>query len=58
MLHREILLHGKVSGRTALHANTVIVPDRLSEHLRHGLLEKKEPIGLARLAIDRDQVGA
>ncbi len=45
VLHREILLRGQISGRTALHANTIIVPDRLSEHLRHGLLEKKEPIG-------------
>ena len=45
VLAREILLSGKLSGRTALHASTIIVLDRLSDHLRAGLLEKKQPIG-------------
>lgn len=45
VLRREILLRGKVSGRKVLHANTIIILDRLPERLRVGLLEKKEPIG-------------
>jgi chorismate-pyruvate lyase len=45
VLEREILLRGKVSGRKALHADTIIVPDRLPEQVRIGLLEKREPIG-------------
>ncbi len=45
VLLREIVLRGKLSGRTALHANSVIVLERLSHELREGLLEKKQPIG-------------
>jgi chorismate-pyruvate lyase len=45
VLQREILLRGKLSGRKALHANTLIVLDRLPERLRVGLLEKQQPIG-------------
>ncbi|NJK32917.1 MAG: DUF98 domain-containing protein [Deltaproteobacteria bacterium] len=50
ILRREILLRGKLSGRTVLHADSVIVPERLSERLRVGLLEKRQPIGQLLLA--------
>jgi chorismate-pyruvate lyase len=41
VLRREILLRGRMSGRTALHADSLVVPDRLSARLREGLLEKQ-----------------
>lgn len=50
ILRREILLRGRLSGRTVLHAESIIVPDRLSERLRVGLLEKQQPIGQLLLA--------
>lgn len=50
ILRREILLRGELSGRTVLHADSVIVPARLSERLRTGLLEKRQPIGHLLLA--------
>ena len=50
ILRREILLRGKLSGRTVLHAESVIVLHRLSERLRIGLLEKQQPIGQLLLA--------
>jgi len=50
ILRREILLRGKLSGRTVLHAESVIVPGRLSERLRIGLMEKQQPIGQLLLA--------
>lgn len=50
ILRREILLRGKVSGRTVLHADSIVVPDRLSERLREGLLGQRRPIGELLLA--------
>jgi chorismate-pyruvate lyase len=50
ILRREILLRGRLSGRTVLHAESVIVPGRLSERLRTGLFEKQQPIGQLLLA--------
>ena len=47
---REVLLRGRRSGHTVLHATTIIVPDRLSPRLKAGLLERKEPIGRLLLA--------
>ncbi|HEY5933186.1 MAG TPA: chorismate pyruvate-lyase family protein [Kofleriaceae bacterium] len=45
VLKREILLRGEVSESCHLHATSVIVLDRLSEPVRQGLLDKKQPIG-------------
>jgi chorismate-pyruvate lyase len=45
VLKREILLRGEVSESCHLHATSVIVLDRLSEPVRLGLLDKKQPIG-------------
>ncbi len=50
ILRREILLRGTMSGRTVLHADSIIVPDRLSPRPRAGLLEKQQPIGELLLA--------
>jgi chorismate-pyruvate lyase len=50
ILHREILLRGGMSGRTVLHADSIVVPDRLSARLREGLLERQRPIGELLLA--------
>jgi chorismate-pyruvate lyase len=50
ILQREILLRGQISGRTVLHADSIVVPDRLSARLREGLLEQQRPIGELLLA--------
>ena len=50
VLEREILLRGKLSGRTVLHAHSLVVPDRLSTRLREGLLRQQRPIGELLLA--------
>lgn len=45
IMQREILLRGKLSRRNMLHADSLIVPGRLSETLLEGLLLKKQTIG-------------
>ncbi|HYZ26162.1 MAG TPA: chorismate pyruvate-lyase family protein [Geminicoccaceae bacterium] len=46
VLERRILLQGKVSHRNRIYAQSFIVPDRLDEKVRDGLLNSHKPIGL------------
>ena len=46
ILARKVLLQGKDSGRNHVYAESIIVPDRLGEKIRTGLLEAKKPLGL------------
>lgn len=46
VLKREILLQGAESAINRLHASSVLVPDRLDEKMRDGLLNSRRPIGL------------
>lgn len=50
IMTREVLLRGRTSGHTVLHATTIVVPDRLGARLTAGLLERKQPIGRLLLA--------
>lgn len=45
VLNRRILLQGKFSGDNFLYAESIIVPDRLDEEVRDGLLRCNRPIG-------------
>lgn len=45
VLQRRILLQGSSSGTTFLYAESIIVPSRLPEVIRQGLIETDEPIG-------------
>lgn len=45
VLSRRILLQGKFSGDNFLYAESIIVPDRLQETVRDGLLRCNQPIG-------------
>jgi len=45
VMHREVLLTGRDSGRTFVYALSQIVPDRLDPEMRRGLLESLKPIG-------------
>lgn len=45
ILHREVLLTGRSSGRTFVYALSQIVPARLDSRVRRGLVESLEPIG-------------
>ena len=45
VLHREILLRGKMSLTNFLYAESFIAVDRLDEALRNGLLKSRKPIG-------------
>jgi chorismate-pyruvate lyase len=45
VLDRHILLQGKFSGDNFLYAESIIVPDRLDEDVRDGLLRCNRPIG-------------
>jgi chorismate-pyruvate lyase len=45
VLSRHILLQGKFSGDNFLYAESLIVPDRLDEKVRDGLLRCNQPIG-------------
>lgn len=44
-LIRKVLLRGKYSHKNYIYAESIIVPDRLDERLREGLLTTKKPIG-------------
>lgn len=46
VLERRILLRGRVSHRNRIYAESLIVPDRLDERLRDGLLNSQKQIGL------------
>ena len=46
VMHREVLLQGRDTRRTLVHAVSHIVPNRLSPAVRTGLLESDKPIGL------------
>ncbi len=43
---RKILLRGRLSQRNHIYAETIIVPNRLDENMRDGLLNSNKPIGL------------
>lgn len=45
VLHRTILLRGRQSGTTFLHADSVILLDRLQAGVRVGLIMSNKPIG-------------
>lgn len=45
ILHREVLLTGRSSGRIFVYALSQIVPARLDPRVRRGLTESLEPIG-------------
>ncbi|MBI4584746.1 MAG: DUF98 domain-containing protein [Planctomycetes bacterium] len=45
VLLRKILLRGKCSHKNYLHAESIILPDRLDERLRQGLLAAQKPLG-------------
>lgn len=45
VLTRKILLQGKISLFHFLYAESIIVPDRLEERVRDGLLHSNKPIG-------------
>lgn len=44
-LVRKVLLRGKYSHKNYIYAESIVVPDRLEERLREGLLHTKKPIG-------------
>ena len=46
VLHRKIFLRGRLSQRNRLYGETIIVPDRLDERIKDGLLNSNKPIGL------------
>lgn len=45
VLLRKILLRGKLSHKNYIYAESIIVPERLNEKLRDGLLKTNKPIG-------------
>lgn len=46
ILLRKILLCGRLSQRNYIYAESIILPDRLNERMREGLLQSNKPIGL------------
>ncbi len=46
VLQRKILLRGEISQKNYIYAESIIVPDRLVENMRDGLLNSNKPIGL------------
>lgn len=46
IMHRKIFLRGRLSQRNHLYGETIIVPDRLDERIKDGLLNSNKPIGL------------
>ncbi len=46
VLQRKIVLRGKISQKNHIYAESIIVPDRLVENIRDGLLNSNKPIGL------------
>jgi len=45
ILKRKICLSGRLSHKNHIYAETIIVPDRLDERIRDGLLNSNKPIG-------------
>ena len=45
VIDRKILLRGKISHNNWVYAESTLVPDRLDEKLKHGLLVSQEPMG-------------
>ena len=45
VIERKILLQGKISRNNWIYAESTLVPDRLDEKLKHGLLVSQEPMG-------------
>ena len=46
VLQRKVLLRGGLSQKNHLYAESIIIPDRLDEKIRDGLLKTNKPIGL------------
>ena len=45
VIARKILLRGKISRNNWVYAESILVPDRLDEKLKNGLLVSQEPMG-------------
>ena len=45
VIERKILLQGKISRNNWIYAESILVPDRLDEKLKNGLLVSQEPMG-------------
>lgn len=45
VMQRKILLQGKISRNNWVYAESILVPDRLDEKLKNGLLVSQEPMG-------------
>jgi chorismate-pyruvate lyase len=45
LLHRTVLLQGRASGTTFIHADTLVAPERLPPAVLDGLLRTGKPIG-------------
>jgi chorismate-pyruvate lyase len=45
VLQRKIFLRGRLSQKNHLYGDSIIVPDRLDEKIRDGLLKSNKPIG-------------
>jgi len=45
VMQRKILLQGKISRNNWVYAESILVPDRLDEKLKKGLLVSQEPMG-------------
>ncbi|MGH9080560.1 MAG: chorismate--pyruvate lyase family protein [Acidimicrobiales bacterium] len=58
VLHRAVLLRGRVTGRDYVYAETSIVPARIPPSVRHRLEQTRDPIGRVlsdhRLAVGRE----
>ncbi len=46
VMQRKIFLRGRLSQKNHLYGDSIIVPDRLDEKIRDGLLNSNKPIGL------------
>jgi chorismate-pyruvate lyase len=44
-LVRKVLLRGKCSHKNYIYAESIVVPDRLDERIRDGLIETRKPVG-------------
>ncbi len=45
VLQRTVLLQGTDSGRNYLYADSIMIPDRLDEHVLNGLVNTDAPVG-------------
>jgi chorismate-pyruvate lyase len=46
IIQRKILLRGRLSQKNHIYADSIIIPDRLDDKMRDGLLNSNKPIGL------------